>query len=155
MTETSRSSTASQPTMSLKDLSKKIADIDFTMLSTRAEDGQIASRPMSNNGDVEFDGDSFFFTWSHSRMAGDIRRDSRIGLTLQGKTSLLGKPPIFISIEAQAELIEDKASFQKHWNPDLERWFEQGVDTPGVILIKAHAHRIHYWDGEDQGEVKL
>ena len=47
----------------MKDLAKKIADIDFTMLSTRAEDGEIGARPMSNNGDVEYDGDSWFFSW--------------------------------------------------------------------------------------------
>jgi hypothetical protein len=88
--------------MSMKDLSKKVADIDFTMLSTRAEDGQIGARPMSNNGDVEYDGDSWFFTWETSRMVADIQRDTRVGLSLQGKAGILGKPPIFISIEAMA-----------------------------------------------------
>ena len=53
----------------------------------------------------------------------------------------------------QAELISDKAVFAEHWNKDLDRWFEQGVDTPGLVLIKAHADQLHYWDGEDQGEV--
>ena len=33
--------------------------------------------------------------------------------------------------------------------------FEQGIDTPGVVLVKVHATRIHYWDGEDEGEVPL
>ncbi len=37
----------------------------------------------------------------------------------------------------------------------LERWFKDGVDTPGLVLIKVHAGRIHYWDGEDEGEVNL
>ena len=141
--------------MSLKDLAEKIGDIDFTMLSTRAEGGEIAARPMSNNGDVEYDGDSWFFTWEESRLVDDIKREPRIGLSLQGKGGLLGKPPIFIAIEATAELIRDKAIFEEHWNTDLERWFKQGVDTPGVVLIKAHAERIKYWDGEDEGEVKV
>lgn len=141
--------------LTLQDLAKKVADIDFTMLSTRASTGEIASRPMSNNGDVEYDGDSWFFTWEDSRMVDDIKRDPQIGLSLQGKSGLLGKPPIFISIEAKAELIRDKAIFAQHWKSDLERWFKQGIDTPGVVLIKAHAHRIHYWDGEDEGQVKV
>jgi general stress protein 26 len=78
----------------------------------------------------------------------------RVGLSLQGKAGILGKPPLFISIEAIAELVRDKALFEKHWNADLERWFEQGIETPGIVLIKAHAQRIKYWDGEDEGEVK-
>lgn len=109
---------------------------------------------MSNNGDVEYDGDSWFFTQEESRMVRDIKGDPQVGLSLQGKAGLLGKPPIFISIEARAELTRDKSVFQQHWNKDLDRWFEQGVDTPGLVLIKAHADRITYWDGEDEGEVK-
>ena len=144
--------------MSLKDLAEKIGDIDFAMFSTRAEGGEISSRPMSNNGDVEFDGDSYFFTMEQSRMVADIKRDPRVGLAMQGKGglgTLVGKPPIFISIEAEAELIREKAMFEKHWNKDLERWFKQGVDTPGLVLVKAKATRIKYWDGEEDGEVKL
>lgn len=141
--------------LTLKDLAKKMGDIDFTMLSTRAEGGQIAARPMSNNGDVEYDGDSFFFSYEDTNTVRDIQRDPDVGLSLQGNKSLLGAPGIFISIEAKAELIRDKAEFEKHWTKDLEIWFEQGVDTPGIVLIKCHASRIHYWDGKDEGELSL
>ena len=43
--------------MTLSDLSKAMRSIDFAMLSTRTEGGEIAGRPMSNNGDVDYDGD--------------------------------------------------------------------------------------------------
>lgn len=141
--------------LTLKDIAKTMAEIDFTMLSTRAEGGQIAARPMSNNGDVEYDGDSFFFSFEDTNTVRDIQRDANVGLSLQGNKSLLGAPGIFISIEARAELIRDKAEFEKHWNKDLEIWFEQGVDTPGIVLIKCHASRIHYWDGKDEGELTV
>jgi general stress protein 26 len=137
----------------MQELAKKIGDIDFTMLSTHSENGAIAARPMSNNGDVEYDGDSWFFTSEETRMVEEIKRDARVGLSLQGKGSLLGKPGIFISIEAVAELVRDKATFEAHWNADLDRWFKEGVDTPGIVLIKAHAERITYWDGEDEGTI--
>lgn len=140
-------------TKTFADLADDMRDIDFTMLSTVAEDGSIASRPMSNNRDVGYDGDSWFFALENTTAVTDIRREPKVGMTLQGKAGLLGKPPIFLSIEARAELLKDKALFEEHWNSDLERWFEQGVDTPGLILIKARAERLHYWDGEDQGEV--
>jgi general stress protein 26 len=45
------------------DLAKKMREIDITMLSTHAENGAIAGRPMSNNGEVDYDGDSYYFTW--------------------------------------------------------------------------------------------
>ena len=138
---------------SLQDLAKKIADIDFTMLTTRTDGGALSARPMSNNGDVEYDGDSWFFSEDSSRGVADIEKDPNVVLTLQGKIGLLGKPPIFIGIEGKAELIRDIALFVRHWNKDMERWWPEGPTTPGIVLIKVHAQRIHYWDGEDQGEV--
>lgn len=141
-------------TKTLADLAEIMRKIDFTMLSTKTADGGIAARPMSNNRDVDYDGDSHFFALDSTHTVGEIAADPNVGLTLHGNASLLGKPPIFIAAEGHAEIIRDKAMFEKHWNPDLERWFEQGVDTPGLVLIKVHADRIHYWDGEDQGEVR-
>ncbi|MET0907474.1 MAG: pyridoxamine 5'-phosphate oxidase [Bradyrhizobiaceae bacterium] len=141
--------------MTLSDLSDKMRDIDFAMLSTRAEGGQIAARPMSNNGDVDYDGDSFFFTFEQSHTVQDIQRDPQVGLSFTGAKGLLGKPPIFISVEGNAELIRDKAAFEAHWTKDLDYWFKDGIDTPGIVLIKVHASRLHYWDGQDDGEIKL
>jgi general stress protein 26 len=141
--------------MTLTDIAKKMRDIDFAMLFTRAAGGEIAGRPMSNNQDVDFDGDSWFFADDSAALVGDIGRDPTVALSFSGNKGLLGRPPLFISVEGKAELIRDKAAFQAHWNADLERWFKQGVDTPGLVLIKVHAGRVHYWDGEDNGEVKL
>ena len=139
----------------LKELSKKMRAIDFTMLTTRAASGALASRPMSNNGEVDYDGDSWFFTTEDTAMVAEIAADPVVGLTLSGDRGLLGKPGIFIAIEARAELIRDKALFAVHWTKGLDRWFPQGIDTPGLVLIRAHAARIAYWDGEDEGELAL
>lgn len=141
-------------TMTLKDLAAAMRKIDFTMLTTVAPDGGLAARPMSNNADVDYDGDSFFFALDDTQTVAEITVNPKVGLTLHGNSGLLGKPPLFIAAAGEAELIRDKAVFAEHWNPDLERWFEQGVDTPGLVLIKVHAVRVHYWDGEDQGEVR-
>jgi general stress protein 26 len=142
----------------LKDIAAMIKDIDFCMLQTVAPNGAIAARPMSNNGEVEYDGDAWFFSTDDSRMIGEIAANPNVGQSYQGSAGLLGvvgKPGAFVHIEAQAELIRDKAEFARHWNKSLDRWYPQGIDTPGMVLIKAHAARIHYWDGEDEGEVAL
>jgi len=143
------------PSRSLEDLAKVMKDIDFAMLSTRAEGGQIGSRPMSNNSDVDYDGDSYYFTTDDTVMVRDIARDPQVGLTFQGKAGLLGLRPLFVAVEGRAELIRDKAQFEQHWTKDLDSWFQQGVDTPGLVLIRVHAERAHYWDGGDEGEVLM
>lgn len=141
--------------LSLKDISEKMRDIDFTILSTRTEDGAIAGRPMSNNRQVDFDGDSYFFSYEDTGTIADIGNDPNVGLGYQSKSGALGMKPFFITIEGRAEVIKDKARFAEHWTDDLDRWFKQGVDTPGLVMIKVIAQRLHYWDGGDEGELKL
>jgi len=140
---------------SLADLAAKMRGLDIAMLSTKTAGGEIASRPMSNNGDVDYDGDSYFFTWASSRLVADIDGDDRVGLAFSVEPGLFAGGGLFIAVEGRAEVIRDKAQFEAHWVPDMEAWFEQGVDTPGLVLIKVHAKRIKYWEGEDEGEVKL
>jgi general stress protein 26 len=141
--------------LSLPELSKKMKDIDFAMLMTHTEAGQIAGRPMSNNQDVAYDGDSYYFALEETRTVTDIAGNPKVALSFQGSKGLLGKPPLMIAVEGVAELVRDKAAFKEHWTKDLDRWFAEGVDTRGLVLIKVHARRIHYWDGEDQGEIEV
>ncbi|WP_310467137.1 pyridoxamine 5'-phosphate oxidase family protein [Sphingomonas sp.] len=143
------------PDKTIVDLSEAMRDIDFCLLTTIGERGGLRARPMSNNREVDFTGDCFFFTCGDTRKVADIERDPAVALGFQGKASLLGAPGIFISAEGRAELIRDKAAFAEHWVKDLDRWFEAGIDTPGLTLIKARAERIHYWDGADEGEIAL
>ena len=139
----------------MSELSKKMRDIDFAMLFTKSEGGEVAGRPMSNNGEVEYQGDSFFFAYDSTRSAQDIGRDPKVGLSYQGTGSLLGKPPIFIAIEGDASLIRDRQAFASRWSEDLDRWFPEGTDTQGLVMIKISATRIHYWDGADEGELAM
>jgi general stress protein 26 len=113
---------------------------------------------MSNNCSVDFEGDSYFFSDGDSRTVGDLERDPRVALAFQGKGGLMGvvgKPGIFVAVEGTGELIRNKARFAEHWRDELKRWWPQGIDTPGLTLIKVRADRVHYWDGGEEGELKL
>ncbi len=133
----------------LSELSKKMRKIDIAMLSTHTDGGAIAGRPMSNNGQVDYDGTSYYFTWENSRMVADIKRDPKVSLAFQGQKAFL------VAVAGKAELIRDKKQFGEHWTPELDRWFKDGVNTEGLVMIEVRADRVHYWDGEDDGEVKL
>ena len=142
----------------LSDVAEMMRDIDFCMLSTIAKNGAIGSRPMSNNRDVEYDGDSWFYTTEDAGMVDDIQANPQVGLTYSGSAGLagmLGKPGAFIHVRGEGSLVRDKAQIEAHWVEALERWYPQGIDTPGIVMIRVEAARIHYWDGEDEGEVTL
>jgi general stress protein 26 len=139
---------------SLADIAKEMAGIDIAILSTHTENGEIANRPMSNNGDVSYDGTSYYFTYEQARAVSDIQRDSKVALGFSSEGGVFSDG-IYVAVEGTAELIRDKAAFQQHWTSDLDRWFENGVDTPGIVLIKVKAKRATYWKGREEGEIAL
>lgn len=139
----------------LKHIAEAMKDIDFVMLNTHTKGGQIGARPMSNNREVDYDGDSYYFTWDDSLMAEDIKRDPKVGLSIQGAPSSDGVPGIFISVEGAGKLIHDKTEFEKHWTKDLDHWFEDGAETDGLVMIHVQATRVAYWDGEDDGDFAI
>ncbi len=138
--------------MSVADIAKEMAGIDIAILSTHTENGEIANRPMSNNGDVAYDGTSYYFTYEQARTVSDIERNPKVALGFSSEAGLFSKG-IYVPIEGTAELIRDKAAFKQHWTSDLDRWFDNGVDTPGIVLIKVRANRATDWKGREEVEV--
>ena len=136
-------------TKTLSDISRLMRKIDITMMSTHTSGDEIASRPISNNKDVDYDGTSYYFTWDEARAVSDIAKNKNIGLTFQGQGG------IQIAVEGDARLIRDKAAFKEHWDPSLDEWFKDGVDTDGLVMIEVEATRVHYWEGMEDSEVKL
>ena len=142
----------------LADISEAMRDIDFCTLATHTAGGSIGARPMSNNRDVDYTGDSWFFTYYDPQMVADIGGDPNVGVTHQGSAGLkgmLGAPGAFFHVVGQATLVCDKAAFAEHWDKSPDRWFPQGVDTPGAVMIAVTAQRLHYWDGEEENGVKV
>ncbi len=140
--------------LTLRNLAERMARLDFAMLHTRSSDGIATARPMSNNGDVDYTGDSWFFAYADSRKVADIRSVPQVCLSYTGAAGMLGGPPLFVAVEGPAELIDDAARFAAHWTGDLDRYFPQGIETPGIVMIRVRADRIRYWDGGDEGELR-
>jgi general stress protein 26 len=65
-------------TKTLREIAEQMAGIDIAILSTHSENGQIANRPMSNNGDVAYDGTSYYFTCEKTRTVADIQQNPKL-----------------------------------------------------------------------------
>ena len=135
----------------LRALAQKMSGIDMTMFSTYSTHGRLDIRPMSNNGEVEYDGTSYYFAFEDSSVVKDIKRDEHVGLAFQSKQGL------YVAVDGKAKLTQDKVSMVERWTPSLEQWFKQGVETPGLTMIEVTAKRIRYWDtgsaDYDEGEI--
>lgn len=140
--------------LNLQDISKIMRDLDLCMLTTKTSDGGLESRPMSNNRKVDYDGDNWFFTDGASSAAQDIAANPQVNVAFSREPGLLTKP-VFLSVAGTADLVHDRAEFEKHWDKDIEAWFKDGIDTPGLTLIHVSATSIKYWNGYEDGELRL
>ena len=134
------------PSVDLDFIARKMRRLDIAMFTTLDASGQLNARPMSNNADVEYDGNSYYFTTEETGLVSEVARSPKVGLGFEGDDGL------FVHVTGTAELIRDKAEFKKHWVPDLDAWFKDGSDTPGLVLVKVVAESARYWQGEDNGE---
>jgi general stress protein 26 len=102
-------------------------------------------RPMSNNGQVEYDGDSWFFSARDSGKVREIQTDPRVGLAYVATDR-----GTWISIEGRASVVDDDARKRALWQDDLQDWFPHGPDDDSVVLLKVRADRVHVWtDGQE------
>lgn len=120
----------------------KVADlakgIRIGMLTTVDADGHFISRPMAQQ-EVEFDGDLWFFAERDSRKVAQIAANPHVGVTLTSNDT-------WLSLDGEAEIVEDKAKAKELWNTWVEAWMPQGPDNPNVVLIKVTSHSAEYWD---------
>ena len=126
----------------LAKLREIIEAVDICMLTTVDEEGGLHSRPMSNNRDVEFDGDLWFFTYGSSHKADEVGRVPQVNASFADIDGQL-----YASVSGQAEVVRDRARIEELWKPQLKAWFPEGVDTPDIALLKVTAERAEYWDG--------
>ena len=140
--------------LTITDIAKHMRHIDICMLTAKTNAGGLEARPMSNNKDVEYDGDSYFFANDSSSGVREIESDGEVNLAFSRLPNLVTKP-FFLSVSGKASLIRDRSVMQEHWVPDLEMWFKDGLETPGIVLIKVKAYALKYWDGGDEGELAL
>jgi general stress protein 26 len=54
--------------------------VDICMMTTVATTGSLHSRPMSNNKDVEWDGDTWFFAYADSSQVQEIVHNPNVNL---------------------------------------------------------------------------
>lgn len=133
----------------LSEMRKKMQKLDICMMTTQSGRGTFNSRPMSNNGDVEYDGNSYFFSYENSKKIKELTENAQVQLNFNGPDDL------YISVSGKAKLIRARRKMQEHWQDSLNQWFKEGLDTPGVVMIHVTARTIKYWQREQEGVLKL
>ena len=134
---------------SIKKLHGLIEGIDFAMLTTVDTDGVLRSRPMSTQ-EVEFDGTLWFFTSDKTHKVEEIEKDNRVNASYAEP-----KDNVYVSVSGTASVVKDRAKMEELWNPILKAWFPDGLETPGICLLKVDVEQAEYWDSPSSTLVQI
>ena len=133
----------------VRKLRKLIKSTRIAMLKTVASDGRLRSRPMANLKGG-FDGDLWFFAYADSPKVRQIRVNPEVNVAFSDQ-----RHDAWVSVSGTAQESYDRAKAEQLWNPLLNTWFPDGLDTPGLTLIKVHANSAEYWDSPGGAVVNL
>jgi general stress protein 26 len=125
----------------LEKLRELVKDIDFCMLTTVDEGGDLRSRPMSSNGDIDPDGDIWFFTSASSHKVSEINQLPKVNVSFADPDNQR-----YISVSGTAQLVRDRAKIDELWRPEFKIWFPEGKDDPEVALLRVSLEKAEYWD---------
>ncbi|GAA1670106.1 pyridoxamine 5'-phosphate oxidase family protein [Microbacterium lacus] len=121
-------------------LKELVEDIDFTMLTTQDAAGNLVSRPMSTR-QMDENGDIWFFTADDSKKADEVRADHEVGLSY-----LDAKGMRFVSVAGRAAVVHDRAKMEELYTASLDIWFEDGLETPDIALLKVTPVECEFWE---------
>ena len=127
-----------------------INQIDICLFATRGDDGQLHARPMSNNGQVEWDGQSWFFAPTDGRLVTELRADPAAVAAYRAEEGFA-----FVSVSGRATIETDPELKERYWLADLERWFPNGPADPNVALIRLDAQEAQWWTEDGDGKADL
>ena len=118
-----------------------IKDMDFCMLTTVDENNDLHSRPMSLNGEVDPEGNLWFFTSENTHKVFELKRTPKCNVSFADPDNHR-----YVSITGRAQLVKDRAKIEELWKPHLKAWFPKGTDEPDLALLRVGLEKAEYWD---------
>ena len=125
------------------DGTRKVAELlrsagPIAMLTTRAPDGVLMSRPMALQ-EVEFDGDLWFFADETSHIVEHLGLDPQVNVSVSAGST-------WVSLAGHGAVVRDDAKKRELWSSTVEAWFPDGPDAPHIVLVRVEAQSAEYWD---------
>lgn len=133
----------------LAELARLIDGIPVAMVTTRADDDQLGSRPMLLEK-LEPTGSLTFLTHLSSQKVHEIVRDPRVNVAFVGDNG-----DRYVSVSGVATATHDPARMHALWNVTYRAWFPQGPDDPDSAILTVRIERIEYWDVPTSRVVRL
>jgi general stress protein 26 len=100
--------------------------------------------------DIDEEGNIWFFTNECSHKASEVSVENTVSLTYSDPNN-----QTYLSIVAEASLVDDKAKMKELWSPFIQAFFPKGLNDPKLTLLKVQPTDAEYWDSSSSSMVVL
>ncbi|HEV7491904.1 MAG TPA: pyridoxamine 5'-phosphate oxidase family protein [Rhodanobacteraceae bacterium] len=130
----------SHATLAMHKLGELIKGVEVAMLTTRASDGGMVSRPLQT---LKFDSadELVFFTAADSRKVEELRANPDVNIAYANP----GKQ-IYVSVRGAVRIDRDRAAIDALWSPAQKIFFPQGKDDPNLVVLHVRVRDAAYWE---------
>lgn len=117
-----------------------VKDIRFAMLTTITNEGHLHACPMTT-GETSLGAREVWFIGDKTTEAvANIEHNPQVNLSYVAQD---GKD--YVSINGEAELVEDQAKLEELWSPMHNAFYEHGKEDDKIQLIKVVPNGAEYW----------
>ena len=125
----------------LHKLGELVEDIEVAMMTTRAADGSMVSRPLQTLK-LDDNGEFIFFTAAKSHKVDELTADSAVNLAYANP----GKQR-YVSVRGRARMDRDPDTINELWSLPQKIFFPKGKDDPNLMVLRIRVQDASYWEG--------
>jgi general stress protein 26 len=124
----------------LRKLGELIDNIEVAMMTTRAADGSLVSRPLQTLK-LDDNGELIFFTAADSHKVDELTRESGVNLAYADPGEQR-----YVSVRGRARMDRDEATIDELWSPAQKIFFPDGKGDPNLMVLRVRVQDASYWE---------
>lgn len=121
-------------------LGELVEDIEVAMMTTRAADGSLVSRPLQTL-ELDENGELIFFTAAESRKVDELTEDATVNLAYADPGERR-----YVSVRGRARMDRDDDTIRELWSPAQKIFFPEGKDDPNLMVLRVRVQDASYWE---------
>jgi general stress protein 26 len=115
-------------------------DVRVAMLTTRAADGTLHSRPMARVGD-KGDRTLWFFCSAQSEKCREVEQNAQVNVCFADHANHR-----YVSLSGRAHPVRDPGLAKQLWSPWLRLWFPRGPEDQDLVLLRVDTQSAECWE---------
>jgi general stress protein 26 len=128
-----------QANADLRKLGELLDGIEVAMLTTRAADGSLVSRPLQTLAFAG--GELVFFTAADSGKLAELEADPDVNLAYADPARHR-----YVSVRGRARATRDRATIDALWSVAQRVFFPGGKDDPNLVVLRVRVRDAAYWE---------